>query len=191
MTVETILWRRLDATGFDSCRLAPSSSGWTLDGTAVFVHNGQPARLAYRVVCDSHWRTKNGVVCGWAGKQFIDLSFARDEAGVWRQSSEVLADMEGLIDLDLGFTPATNTIPIRRLALSVGQAADASAAWFDLTSRTMKTLPQRYERVDEAVYAYEAPGLAFSARLDVTPSALIRRYPGLWEMQAHWSSDIE
>jgi hypothetical protein len=189
MTVETILWRRLDTAGFDSCRLVGSDSDWTLEGTAVFLHDGQPARLSYRVVCDLQWRTKIGVVCGWAGEELIDLRIVRDESGVWTQSGEVLADIEGLIDLDLGFTPATNTIPIRRLALSIGQATDASAAWFDLASRTMKMLRQRYERVDEAVYAYEAPDLDFSARLDVTPSALVRRYRGLWEMQAHWSSD--
>jgi hypothetical protein len=87
------------------------------------------------------------------------------------------------VDVDLGFTPATNLIPIRRLALLVGEAADAPAAWLDIANGALGLLAQRYERRSETAYWYEAPAFGYSAELDVGPDGFVRRYPGLWEAE--------
>ena len=38
--------------------------------------------------------------------------------------------VSGCIDVALGFTPATNLLSIRRLALAVGARAEVTVAWF-------------------------------------------------------------
>jgi hypothetical protein len=86
-------------------------------------------------------------------------------------------------DLDFGFTPATNLPPLRRLALEVGQAAAAPAAWLDVAAEMLTLLPQRYGRRTEALYWYESPSVAYAVLLEVTPEGFVRRYPGLWEAQ--------
>jgi hypothetical protein len=87
------------------------------------------------------------------------------------------------LDLDFGFTPATNLIQLRRLALDDGQIADAPAAWLDVSSATLELLSQRYERRGEGAYWYEAPSLGYAALLEVAPTGFIHRYPDLWEAE--------
>jgi hypothetical protein len=74
------------------------------------------------------------------------------------------------IDVDLGFRSTTNLIPIRRLALVVGEAADAPDARLDIATGALKPLEQRYERRGETAYWYEAPVLGYSAALDFGPT---------------------
>jgi hypothetical protein len=95
----------------------------------------------------------------------------------------VVPGLASYVDLDLGFTPATNLLQLRRLALAERQAADVPVAWLDVSAGTLGVLPQRYERRTEATYWYEAPSVNYRGVLEVAPNGFIRRYPGLWEME--------
>ncbi len=183
MAAAAILWRRLDTPGHDVCRLRENGDGATLEGTAVFLESGLPARLDYRVACDRAWRTRDARVQGWLGKRSVDFSMARTSAGAWTLDGSPVPGLERCLDLDLGFTPATNLLPLRRLALVVGQAADAPAAWLDVTAGRLVLLAQRYERRAEALYWYESPSVPYAAMLELTPIGFVRRYPGLWEAE--------
>jgi len=183
METASALWRRLDTPGHDACRLDESAAGWTLDGTAVFVDDEGPARLAYRVVCDRAWRTRRGRIRGWLGARRVELTVARTSAGVWVLDGGPVPGLEGCDDLDLAFTPATNLPPLRRAALAVGRAADLPAAWLDVSAGTLTVLPQRYERRSPTTYWYEAPSVGYQGLLEVASSGFIRRYPGLWDAE--------
>lgn len=91
--------------------------------------------------------------------------------------------LDHLVDLDLGFTPATNLPQLRRVPLAAGEAAEVPVAWLDMPAGRLGLLPQRYERRSESVYWYEAPTVGYAALLEVDPSGFIRRYPGLWEAE--------
>jgi hypothetical protein len=184
MTAASILWRRLDTPGHDACHLEERDSGWELDGTAVFRENGAPARLTYHVACDLWWRTQQGQVRGWLGNQSVEFGIVRTTGGVWTLNGEVVPSLGTCIDLDLGFTPATNLLQLRRFALGEGQAADVPVAWLDVSAGTLEVLLQRYKRRDEGTYWYEAPRFGYAALLEVTPAGFISRYPGLWEAEA-------
>jgi hypothetical protein len=173
-------WRRLDVPGADECRLLPTRAGWQVEGVAEFLHAGRPARLNYEVACDAAWRTTRGQVRGEVGGEPLRLTVRRDVAAAWVVDGQPSAGLAGLIDLDLGFTPATNLFPLRRLGLAVGQAADAEAAWLDDAVWRLRRLPQRYERRDRSSYWYESPTAGYAGLLTVTPEGFIAEYPGLW-----------
>lgn len=180
-TVASILWRRLDAPGHDACRLERSDAAWQLDGAAVFRHDdGAVAQLHYRVRCDAHWHTQWGTVRGWLGGAGIDLSIVRTAQGVWAINEEPLPELSHCIDLDFGFTPATNLLALRRLHLEDGQAADAPAAWLDVGERSLGLLEQRYARRSAATCWYEAPRFGYAALLELTADGFVSRYPELW-----------
>ena len=176
----SIRWRRLDALGHDRCRLRRIASGWELAGTAFFLENAVPVRLVYRVACDPRWRTRAGHVRGTIAARSVDLRIERSPGGAWRLGGRVVPGLSGCLDLDLGFTPATNLLPIRRLALPRGGAADAAAAWLDVRDGTLARLPQRYVRRTTSVYHYEAPTIGYAADLAVSDAGFVTRYPGLW-----------
>lgn len=183
MTVLAVLWRRLDTPGHDACWLEGSDAGWQLHGTAVFREDGAPARLAYHLECDLSWCTRRGRVHGWLGVRPVDFTIARTDQGAWTLNAAVVPGLERYVDLDFGFTPATNLPQVRRLALAVGQAAEVPVAWLDVSAGTLEALPQRYERRSEESYWYESPTAGYSGLLEVTSDGFIRRYPGLWEME--------
>lgn len=110
-------------------------------------------------------------------------AIVRTAGGAWALNGVVVPGLEGCADLDLGFTPATNALQIRRLALAEGQSGPAPAAWLDVAAGTLDVLHQRYERRSETAYWYEAPRFDYEALLEVTPAGFVRLYPGLWEME--------
>jgi len=183
MPIASILWRRLDTPGHDGCRLEQSGAGWLLEGTAVFRENGSPAWLTYYILYDPTWRTTLGKVQGWLGGRSVDFRITRTGGGVWTLNGTVIPGFEAYVDLDLGFTPATNLTQLRRVALAEGQAADIPVAWLDVASGMMSVLPQRYERRSEDNYWYEAPSVSYQGLLEVCSNGFIRRYPGLWEAE--------
>jgi hypothetical protein len=183
MNIDAVLWKRVDVPGHDACRLDEGPAAWTIRGTAVFREAGTPAMLAYEVVCDLAWHTHHGRIHGWIGNRSLDVRITRTTAGVWALNGETTPNLEGCIDLDLGFTPATNLIAVRRLALPIGRAADAPAAWFDVSAGTLGALEQRYERRTETAYWYESPKFGYAALLETTPTGFVTRYPDLCEAE--------
>lgn len=178
----TILWRRLDVPGHDACSLWRLDDGWRLDGTAVFAFETGPGRLIYVVECDAAWRTRAARVTGWIGREAVDMTIDVVD-GRWRMNGVEQSQVAGCVDVDLGFTPATNLIALRRLGLRIGEEAEASAAWLDFPEQELMRLRQRYRRIDERRYAYESPDVGYAGTLEVYEEGFITTYPGLWEVE--------
>lgn len=157
--------------------LAGASRGVEIEEEGVF------ARLRYRIDCDSEWRTRAAWIEGEAEGQPVRFALSADGMGQWARDGHVLAELAGALDVDLGFTPATNTLPIRRLALAVGESAPVRSAWLRFPELRLELLEQRYTREAEQVYRYEAEvdGELFTAQLDTDVYGRVLRYEGLWE----------
>lgn len=179
----SILWRRLDVPGHDVATLQDRRSGLELRGAAVFHDQGGPTALNYRVRCDAEWRTTEATVDGWDGARSVQLGLVRVPSGDWTLNDVHCPDVHGCVDLDLSFTPATNLLPLRRLDLAVGQAAEVRSAWLEWPAGILTPLVQRYARRSAAEYDYEAdlPGTTrFAGVLRVDPRGWVLDYAGLW-----------
>jgi hypothetical protein len=183
MSTASVLWRRLDTPGHDACRLERTGTGWQLAGAAVFLQGGNAAHLSYLVACDDAWRTRYGEVHGWIGSRPIVLRVARSGGGHWTLNGAHGHGLDNCIDLDFGFTPATNLLQIRRAAPAPGEAADVPVAWLDADTGTLERLSQRYERRGANAFWYQAPRFGYTGLLEVDEVGFIRRYPGLWEAE--------
>jgi uncharacterized protein len=179
----TALWRRLDTIGTDAARLFRNQSGWQLQGTAVFLHEKQPARLDYELDLHADWTTARGVVRGFLGADAVEQIFERDATG-WSMNGNRLAGLEHLKDLDLGFTPATNLQYLRRANLKIGESIDRPVAWWEPGTSTLVDLPQRYQRRDERAYWYESPTVNYEALLEFAANGFARNYPQLWVLES-------
>jgi hypothetical protein len=180
---ESAAWIRLDRSGRDTALLESTEGGWLLRGAAAFDHDGGSATVAYQVEVDARWRTKRGLISGFLGDQTIQHEIQRDGAG-WRLNGARVQGLEHLVDLDYGFTPATNVLQLSRLALKLGQQAEVPVAWFDLDSASLVELPQTYERRSETSYWYEAPTVPYRALLEIAPNGFVQSYPDLWRLVA-------
>jgi hypothetical protein len=175
-------WRRVDVPGREEARVERTPSGWRLTGELDVEEAIFDAQLRYTVQCDLEWRTRFAVIKGEAGGSPIRFAFAADGAGHWTSDGASLPDFAGALDIDLGFTPATNMLPIRRLDLAVDDSAPVRSAWFRFPELRLEPLEQVYTREAGLSYRYQAlvDGEPFTARLDTDAFGRVLRYEGLW-----------
>ncbi|HEX6036706.1 putative glycolipid-binding domain-containing protein [Longimicrobium sp.] len=182
-----VRWRRLDVPGREDARVEQTAGGWRLTGQLDVEEDGVPARLRYRIDCDDAWRTRAARIEGEMDGRPVRFELAADGAGQWTRDGHPLPELAGAMDVDLGFTPATNTLPIRRLALAVGASAPVRSAWLRFPELRLEALEQIYTREAERAYRYrahiEGDGEPFTARLDTDAFGRVLRYEGLWEAE--------
>jgi hypothetical protein len=180
-----MLWQRVDVPGREEGRIERTAAGWRLTGEVDVEEAGLAARLRYAIECDPGWRTRSARIECEAGGDAIRFALATDGVGHWTCDGAPEPDLAGALDLDLGFTPATNTLPIRRLALAVGESAPVRSAWFRFPELRLEPLEQTYTREAERRFRYHAlvDNEPFLACLDTDAFGRVVRYEGLWEAQ--------
>lgn len=179
-STQCVLWQCLDISGMDTCRFTKTPGGWQISGTAIHSEKGQINHLSYQLHCDTGWRCLFARVAGWTGATDRAVEFLLNDAGNWMVNGTALEGIDGLQDIDLGFTPATNTNAIRRLALQPGQRTETTALWLDTGDWTVKPLRQIYHRLTADRYAYVSPDHDYQTELLVDGFGIITEYPTLW-----------
>ena len=180
--MRSTMWRRTDVIGTEACSFDESgSAGTTITGMTVYLAENVPVRIAYSVTCNDSWECRAASVDRWIGTDRRRLILERQANGAWMSNGEAVDALASLIDIDLGFTPATNTNAINRLGLRVGDQAQITAIWLDDETWTFKPLKQRYERLNRNTYRYTSVDSGYQADLTVDEFGIVQTYPGLWE----------
>ena len=92
--------------------------------------------------------------------------------------------LDGCRDVDLGWTPATNTIPIRRLGLKAGQTATISAAWVRFPELDVVNNVQRYTRLANDCWQYSSGDYEFELATDAVTGLVLSYGDDLWRAAA-------
>ncbi len=183
--VRRVVWRALFQTGVEFCELYRAGSGWLLAGSVIAVLEGrQPLRVEYSVSCDASWRTRQVRIREKEGARQRSLRLRVDKKQRWWGPRGEIRELRAFMDVDLGITPATNTLPIRRMRLDVGATQEVTAAWVRFPALSIEPLTQRYTRLGDGRYCYESRGGSFSAELTVDELGLVESYSGGWERLA-------
>jgi hypothetical protein len=174
-----IVWRRLDAPGVEWCEVAATDDGIAIDGLALVTWEGTAHRVEYRLELDDAARTRRVTVRDRAGNGDVELRLEADGLGTWRRGEEIVLASPDAIDVDLGFSPLTNSLPIWRYDLDVGESREIDVAWVLFPSLAVERGRQRYTRTGPLTWRY-ASG-AFEADIEVGEDGLVERYGGYWE----------
>lgn len=181
MRLVSPLWKRLDTPGHDACVVEKVADGWRLRGGCVFAGATGPASLFYRVDCGPDWITRRARVHGSLGNQDVETEIIRS-GDVWTLDGKRASNLEGCLDVDFGFSPATNFLQLRREAMAVGDRRDFDVAWWAFGE--LVRLPQIYERRTETTYQYDSPKDGYSAVLETNADGFSIHYPTLWQSDA-------
>jgi hypothetical protein len=199
---KSLFWTRVDLPGAEHA-LVDDRSALLARGTALAAGPvGYTCR--YEIRTDTAWASVYAEVsCEGAG--WLRTLRLERAAGRWRIGTAERGDLDRLLtsaglagaglpgtedpgrldaalDLDLGGSPLTNTLPIRRLGLldaPPGTTRTITVAWVLVPSLTVLAAEQ--------CYTVRAPGKIqytsgdFTADLDVDPEGYLVRYPGLAE----------
>jgi uncharacterized protein len=179
-------WRHRDAReGFEIVFLTRLPDGYRLEGGTTAVEDGAAWKVDYRIDLDANWLTRGARVVGRSEAGPSDVRIDADGLGSWMVNGAPRPDLQGCLDLDLESSSLTNALPVHRLGLQVGEAAEAPAVYLHAQDLSVERLDQHYHRVDdEGVgqrYDYAAPRFDYRERLTYDASGLILTYPGLAE----------
>jgi uncharacterized protein len=181
-----VVWRRiLDDHSFEECVVTAFSDGFGIAGHIIAAQDGDPLRVAYDIRCGLAWSAQTVAVEQTLGNAARHLRLTRADRG-WMMDGMRDARLDGCAEPDLGLTPSTNALAIRRLNLAIGQAAEIRCAWVKFPALSVEPSLQRYERLGEREYRYTNVASGFTAIVTVDALALPVSYEGIWLRIADW-----
>jgi hypothetical protein len=81
-----------------------------------------PFRLTYRLACDESWQLRDAALVVATERSTQSLNLRTDGQGHWRHGDgRTIDDLDGCMDVDIWPTSFTNSFPIRREPMAVGE----------------------------------------------------------------------
>lgn len=170
-----VTWHAIETDSVETCRI-------DIEDGALIAHgrvDGEDGRLDYRLETDHDGQFRSTDLT--IGARSLSVSYSD---GHWLVGGERRDDLGGAREIDISATPLTNTLPIRRLRLAIGDSADVDTAWISVPRLTVIRDPQRYTRVGEREYLFESRDSDFRAILTVDEDGVVLDYPGLFRSEA-------
>lgn len=178
--LQTVLWCNEKFHMYEYCAFMETGKRHQFNGVVLTVVEEKPVRINYQVLFDRQGLTQSVNVDAIGGSREQYLQLVVDEHRTWFWNGKELKECSGFSDVDLGFSPATNTLPIRRLNLKLGESQTISAAWVRFPEFDVIPFPQRYTRIGTNQYLYESLLSDFKAELVVDELGLVQQYGQYW-----------
>ena len=168
-------WRFVDAVdGFEVMYAEPGR----VRGHTSAVEDGRAYAVAYEITLDDDWRTREVRVSSDTVAGARSTVLVSDGDGRWSVDGVPAPHLDGLVDVDLEASACTNTLPVHRLALLVGEVTVASAVYVQAFDLAVRRLDQTYRRLDDHSFDYSSEG-DFHAVLTFDAFGLVVDYPGI------------
>jgi hypothetical protein len=188
-TLRRVVWRRiLDDQSFEACVVESLCDGFGIGGRIVAAQEGKPLDVRYEIHCDGNWSAQAIAIEQTLDDESRRLRLERASQG-WLVDGVLDSRLGDCAEPDLGLTPSTNALAIRRLGLAVGQAAEITCAWVKFPALSVEPSPQRYERLADRTYRYTNVASGFTAIVAVDAFALPVSYERIWLRIADWQGD--
>jgi hypothetical protein len=180
----TICWipvwnKKQEGVGLEHLLLAERTADSVV--LAIDAERG-PFRLNYRLAWDESWRLRDAELVVVTERFTRSLRLQTDGQGHWRHGDGRTIDaLDGCMDVDIWPTPFTNSFPIRREPMAVGDRRQFHVAWIFAPELTVHPQPQAYTRLADRLYLFESlDGSGFSAELPVDEEGIVVDYPVLF-----------
>ncbi len=173
-----VLWLSAELGSAELCEIRAGSEGALLKSTTLLSFDDTPARVDYTISMNSEWETREVRIELSAGRHRQAIVLDHDDRG-WIVDGRQRPDLHACVDVDLGWTPATNTLPLRRIPIAAGQSIHSAAAWVRFPELDVVLSEQTYTRLARDHVRYQSS--TFEAELVVTDDGLVTDYgDGLW-----------
>ena len=180
----TAAWRHLGARdGFEVLFTRRETNGYHLVGHSTAVEDGEAWGISYTLTLDASWATRSAHIVGRSASAAREVRLEGDGRGEWLLDGRPSPQIAGCLDVDLEASAFTNALPVHRLALDVGQRADAPAAYVRALDLSVDRLEQSYSRLEDegrqSRYDYVAPRFDYRDELVYDEFGLVLEYPGI------------
>jgi hypothetical protein len=171
-----VVWEGLDARSMECLCWQKDGEFINISSCLSGVTGTVPFGIHYKLEIHTHWVVYKAQVKDLMSDMEIHLE--SDGKGKWKRGREPLDIADGCLDLDLGLTPFTNSLPIRRLAWKPGQRQTIQALHIGLPDFTLTRSEQHYTKLSGKSFLFET-GDHFTAELSLDEDQLVIGYPGI------------
>jgi hypothetical protein len=180
----TAAWRHQGARiGFEVLFVRAETDGYRVDGHSTAVEDGEAWGVSYTIMLDAGRATRSALIVGRSASGAYEVRLEGDGRGGWLLGGRRAPQLAGCLDVDLEASAFTNALPVHRLALEVGQRADAPAAYVRALDLSVERLEQSYARLEDdgerSRYAYAAPRFGYRDEIVCDKFGLVLDYPGI------------
>lgn len=175
-----IYWTSLNGEGKEELTAQFTANAFIFTSTVTGGDSdlGTKWDASYTITCDTSWRTREVEITEHlSGKK---LSLQSDREGNWLKDGQPVAFLQGCIDVDFRATPFSNTLPIRRLQLEVGESAHIEVVYINAPDLALSREKQVYTKLTEHIWRFEQPSADFTAEVTVDDEGFVLEYPGLF-----------
>jgi hypothetical protein len=172
------IWEGIDEWRAEVARVELHPDGIAATGTQI----GARYRLDYELDAPAGWVTRRLRVTITTGDAERAVLLEHDGEGGWLLDGADAPALAGALDCDLGLSPLTNLMPVRRHGLHErAGAAEIVAAWVAVPDLSVHASRQRYDHVRPGVVRFTDLGLheGFTADLELDGDGLVLLYPDL------------
>ena len=170
-------------SGFEVVFVRRAGGRHQLDGYSTAVQEGEAWGIRYALTLDDGWLTRSAQVVGQSVSAVQEVRLETDGSGVWQVDGAAAPQLNGCLDVDLEASACTNAIPVNRLGLGVGEAANAPAVFVHAPILRVERLEQTYVRLpndaERMRYDYAAPAFDFETVLACDRFGFVLDYPGV------------
>ncbi len=200
---KSLIWRRLDTAGAEQVILS-DHAGLRARGTLVSA-TPLPFSCRYQLFTDDAWVTAR-CEATVEGAGFVRSVRLERAAGRWRVTANEQGNLDAALraagrpaaalpgseepgrlvearDVDLGYSPLTNTLPVRRLGLLTaepGTTHTIEVAWVLLPSLEVIDSTQTYTALGDGRVTFTSG--TFTTELTLNADGYVTHYPGLADL---------
>jgi hypothetical protein len=165
-------WVPVDGVGLEHLELTETKTRILARSTVIGSFESCDFGAQYEVELDTTWTFRSLRLVRTDGRM---LELESDGRGGWSKPG-----FEDCVDIDIGVTPFTNTLPIRRARFTPDVPQRFHMAWVPLDTLEPFVDEQIYVKRDATHFHYAAADGSFEADITVDSDGLVTDYPGLY-----------
>jgi hypothetical protein len=175
-----LIWKATEYDSLENCIVTITANEVIIKSVIVGCKENVIFRIDYTIKTNSNWETLFCELITQFGNARQVISFQGDGKGNWITGGILAINFKGCIDVDIPFTPLTNTLPINRLKLKEQKEENIKVIYIDIMESGIRPVSQKYKRLSGQEYNYQNVPNDFEANISVDENAFVIDYPGLF-----------
>lgn len=179
--MQQLQWEGLQYNSQEICQVKTLKDTIEVSSSIKGDHEGRFFYIQYHIVVNQAWQAMELAISINMNNQADDFLFRSNGKGEWQFNGKSAPELEGCIDVDISFTPFTNTLPIRRLNMRPGDTREIKVLYVNVTEKKISPLKQQYGCISAGSYHYRDVPNDFEAVISIDEDGYVTDYPGLFK----------
>jgi hypothetical protein len=176
---QKITWRGVADDTVEHCIINYSGEKISIRSQITGIVEAEKIEVNYNMLLDNRWRVKGFQLDAIVGARRSHYQYITNGVGQW-YDKEAKQQFSGCYDMDITFTPLTNTLPINRLDWANQPSQQIKVLYVDVMEGQIRIDDQTYTKVNDTLFKFQNDGGRFTALIETDKSGLVTNYPELF-----------